>query len=110
MRHLLAFLIVLNMIFITVSSSVASATDLDNGEQIFTANCSACHIGGNNLIMPEKTLKSDILANNNMNSIEAITNQVKNGKNAMPAFGGRLSDEDISNVAKYVLDQSEKGW
>lgn len=98
------------MIFITVSSSVASATDLDNGEQIFTANCSACHIGGNNLIMPEKTLKSDILANNNMNSIEAITNQVKNGKNAMPAFGGRLSDEDISNVAKYVLDQSEKGW
>ena len=98
------------MIFIVGSNSVVSATDLDDGEQIFTANCAACHAGGNNAIMPEKTLKSDILAENNMNSIEAITNQVKNGKNAMPAFGGRLSDEDISNVAKYVLDQSEKGW
>jgi cytochrome c6 len=28
----------------------------------------------------------------------------------MPAFGGRLSDEDISNVATYVIKTSEAGW
>ena len=86
------------------------ASDLIAGEQIFSANCSACHAGGNNAIIPDKTLKKDALEENGMNSIAAITTQVKNGKNAMPAFGGRLADEDIDNVANYVLNQSEQGW
>nr|ATJ02825.1 cytochrome c553 [Porphyridium purpureum] len=86
------------------------AADIEHGEQIFTANCSACHAGGNNVIMPEKTLKKDALEANGMNSVSAITNQVTNGKNAMPAFGGRLADNDIEDVANYVLAQSVKGW
>ena len=45
-----------------------------------------------------------------MNSIDAITTQVTNGKGPMPAFGGRLSDDDIQNVANYVLSQSKTGW
>ena len=32
--------------------------------------------------------------------------QVTNGKNAMPAFGGRLSDEEIGDIAAYVIDQA----
>nr|AYR06564.1 cytochrome c553 [Rhodogorgon sp.] len=102
-------LILLVIIFSSFSLDVYAA-DLQAGEQIFSANCSACHAGGNNAIMPEKTLKKDVLELNNMNSISAITTQVKNGKNAMPAFGGRLADEDIENVANYVLNQSEQGW
>jgi cytochrome c6 len=86
------------------------AADIENGEKIFTANCSACHAGGNNVIMPEKTLKKDALESNGMKSVDAITYQVTNGKNAMPAFGGRLGDNDIEDVANYVLQQSEKGW
>ena len=91
-------------------SNPVLAADIDNGERIFTANCAACHAGGNNVIMPEKTLKKDILEANGMNTVSAITYQVTNGKNAMPAFGGRLSDTDIEDVASYVLSQSEKGW
>ena len=86
------------------------AADIENGEKIFTANCSACHAGGNNVIMPEKTLKKDALETNGMKSVDAITYQVTNGKNAMPAFGGRLADSDIEDVANYVLSQSDKGW
>lgn len=86
------------------------AADLEAGEQIFSANCAACHAGGNNAIMPEKTLQKQVLSDNGMNDIGAITNQVTNGKNAMPAFGGRLADDDINNVASYVLNQSEQGW
>jgi cytochrome c6 len=88
----------------------AQAADIENGERIFTANCAACHAGGNNVIMPEKTLKKDALETNGMKSVGAITYQVTNGKNAMPAFGGRLSDSDIEDVANYVLSQSDKGW
>lgn len=95
---------------IIIQPSYTLAVDLDNGERIFTANCTACHTGGNNVIMPEKTLKNDALKENGMNSLDAIEYQVTNGKNAMPAFGGRLSDSEIEDVANYVLSQSEKGW
>lgn len=105
-RILLVMFGLLNISFV----SRIEAADLEAGEQIFSANCSACHAGGNNAIMPEKTLKKDALFDNNMNSVDAIKNQVKNGKNAMPAFGGKLADEDIDNVANYVLTQSEQGW
>ena len=40
----------------------------------------------------------------------AVVKQVTNGKNAMPAFGGRLSDEDIANVASYVIATAKTGW
>ena len=110
MKKLSALLCFTITIILFCTVQVASAFDLVSGEQIFSANCSACHAGGNNAIMPEKTLKQDALEENGMNSIDAITTQVKNGKNAMPAFGGRLTDEDIDNVAHYVLNQSEKGW
>ena len=90
--------------------NVAEAADIGKGQEIFEANCSACHAGGNNVIMPDKNLRKEKLEENNMNSVKAITYQVTNGKNAMPAFGGRLADNDIEDVANYVLATSEKGW
>jgi len=104
------FLFPLTLMLAFTFSNQAFATDIENGERIFTANCAACHAGGNNVIMPEKTLKKDALEANGMNAVSAITYQVTNGKNAMPAFGGRLSDSDIEDVANYVLSQSEKNW
>lgn len=94
---------------LTLLQPVYSA-DLAAGEQVFSANCTACHAGGNNAIMVDKTLKQGALEENGMNSVEAIRNQVTNGKNAMPAFGGRLADSDISDVAYYVLNKAEQGW
>jgi cytochrome c6 len=80
------------------------------GQQIFNANCSACHIGGNNVIIANKTLKQDALEKYEMNSLDAIQNQVINGKNAMPSFKDRLTDEEVAAVASYVLRQAEAGW
>lgn len=110
MKRVLGLLLLVGTTCLFYTAPVVHAADLAAGEQVFSANCSACHAGGNNAIMPEKTLKKDALEENGMNSITAITTQVKNGKNAMPAFGGRLTDEDIDNVANYVLSQSEQGW
>jgi cytochrome c6 len=86
------------------------AADAAQGAKVFSANCAACHMGGNNVVMANKTLKKEALEQFAMNSAEAITTQVTNGKNAMPAFGGRLSADDIANVAAYVLSQADKGW
>jgi len=88
----------------------AWAADLDHGQQVFANSCVACHIGGGNVVNGAKTLKLADLEANGMASAEAITTQVTNGKNAMPAFKGRLSDADIADVAAYVLSQAEQGW
>ncbi|MEO0986218.1 MAG: c-type cytochrome [Cyanobacteria bacterium J06639_14] len=90
--------------------SPATAADLAQGAQVFASNCAACHAGGDNVVNGAKTLKIEALNQYEMASVEAIKNQVTNGKNAMPAFGGRLTDDQIASVATYVLDQAEKGW
>jgi cytochrome c6 len=95
---------------INFANNAYAETSIEAGEQIFNANCAACHSGGNNVLAPEKNLKKETLKENSMNSLSAITNQVTNGKNAMPAFGARLSDDDINNVASYVLSQAEQNW
>ncbi len=88
------------------------AADLENGKQVFLAqaNCTQCHRGGINTVVADKHLGKDALEKYNMDSLEAIARQVKNGKNAMPAYGRRLSEEQIRDVAAYVLSQAEKGW
>lgn len=62
--------------------------------------------------MPEKTLQLEALEEYLAGgvSVKSVVTQVTNGKNAMPAFGGRLSDEDIENVATYVINTAKAGW
>ena len=45
-----------------------------------------------------------------MLAADAIEYQVYNGKNRMPAFDGRLTEDEITNVAFYVVAQSQAGW
>lgn len=64
------------------------------------------------MIMPEKTLEKEALDQYlaGGRSAKSIITQVTNGKNAMPAFGGRLSDDEIADVAAYVIKSSDEGW
>lgn len=102
--------IIVLAIAVTLAIARPVAADTVNGAKVFSANCAACHLGGRNVVAAAKTLKKDALEKYNMNSMEAIVSQVHNGKNAMPAFKGRLKDDQIEDVAAYVLEQAEKGW
>jgi cytochrome c6 len=84
----------------------SNLSSFETGKTIFIANCSVCHLQGKNVIIPEKNLKLDTLQMNGMDNVDAIVYQVTNGKNGMPAFGGRLTEEDIEKVAIYVLKES----
>lgn len=110
MRKLLSIAFLAIALVAIVFSNPVQAADISSGAKIFNANCSACHIGGNNIIIANKTLKQEALEKYGMNSLEAIQKQVTNGKNAMPAFRGRLNEAQIEDVATYVLEQSQKGW
>ena len=112
MRRLLSLIAL--CLALVLGAAPSYAADAAHGAQVFSANCAACHIGGGNVVNAERTLKQDALeaylANYSADHESAITYQVTNGKNAMPAFGGKLSAGDIADVAAYVESQAAKGW
>jgi cytochrome c6 len=93
---------------ILLTSPAVAATS--NGAKIFNANCASCHAGGRNLVQKQKTLKKDALEKYGMYSLDAIAKQVTYGKNAMPAFRGRLNPLQIEDVSAYVLAQADNNW
>ena len=112
-----ALVLSISLNLLGVSAAFAASTpavDLEHGGQLFSANCAACHMGGGNVISASRTLsQSDLQAHLNEygdDHIEAIEHQIENGKNAMPSFEGKLSEQDIIDVAAYVELKAEKGW
>ncbi|MGD9736201.1 MAG: cytochrome c [Solirubrobacterales bacterium] len=79
----------------------ASGGDPEAGAEVFATNCSACHgedghggAGGPDLTTMPK-------AQNEPAAIEQVTN----GGGGMPPFGGQLSEEEIQNVAAFVVQK-----
>jgi len=98
------------LVLLAYPNQVWSIESNNFGKTLFQNNCSVCHLGGNNIIIPEKNLKKQTLEENGMNTISAISYQIINGKNGMPAFGGRLTDSEVMEIASYVLEQAEKNF
>jgi glucose dehydrogenase/cytochrome c5 len=71
------------------------------GEEVFAENCSTCHgatgHGGNG----GPDLRTMPLAKTEAGAIEQVTN----GGGGMPAFKGSLSEEEIADVAAYVVEK-----
>ena len=118
MQRLLLLLILTIFLFINNFTSpamgfappLAIAAEINHGAQVFSVHCAGCHINGGNIIRRGKNLKKSALKRYGMDSIEAVTAIVTNGKNNMPAYADRLTSEEIQEVAAYVLEQAETGW
>ena len=93
-----------------LARTLTKAPDIEDGAKVFANVCSACHLGGYNAVNPPKTLQMATLEANGMFAADAIEYQVINGKNNMPAFGGRLTDDEITDAAYYVIYQTQQGW
>jgi cytochrome c6 len=109
-NRFLIFFISLQFFYLFPCFINVKAISLQNGKEHFNQNCNVCHLGGNNIIIPEKSLKKDALEENGMNTISAISYQILNGKNGMPAFEGRLQEIEIETIANYVLEESNHNF
>jgi len=73
--------------------------DAAAGEAIFADTCGSCHTleeaGTSGTVGPN--LDDSTL------DLQAVVEQVTNGGGAMPPFGGQLSEEEIQNVAAFVV-------
>ncbi|MBE9004283.1 c-type cytochrome [Fortiea sp. LEGE XX443] len=107
---LIQLLCLIILLLTTTFTLPVSANDLANGSQIFSVHCAGCHINGGNIIRRGKNLKKQALKKYGMDSIEAITSIVTNGKSNMSAYKDRLTEKEIQDVAAYVLEQAAKDW
>jgi mono/diheme cytochrome c family protein len=75
--------------------------DAEAGATVFSTNCAACHgeTGHGGAGGPDLTTMP--LAQTEEGAIQQVTN----GGGGMPPFGGTLSDEEIENVAAYVVHE-----
>ena len=86
------------------------------GAVIFETKCVACHEGGGNVLQRGKTLFPAALAANGYATEDAIASLLVNGKGQMPKYQGaipsvsKLTDEEIREVAAFVLQQAEAEW
>lgn len=110
-----AAVLILTLVFVEISSNLQTAladtaTNPATAAEVFSVNCAGCHINGGNIIRRGKNLKQKALKRYSMDSIDNIANLVANGKNIMPAYKDRLSEQQILEVSAYVLSQAEKDW
>jgi alcohol dehydrogenase (cytochrome c) len=82
------------------SAEAGGAPDAEAGKEVFAENCSICHgatgMGGNG--------GPDLTTMPKAKEQKGAEEQVTNGGGGMPAFSGTLSEEEIKNVAAYVVE------
>ena len=110
LHKIIKLILVTCLIFTSAIAQPAIAADIANGAKIFDIHCAGCHENGGNIVRRGKTLKRKALKKYGMDSLEAITSIVTNGKSNMSAYKDRLTTEQIQDVSAYVLEQAEKDW
>jgi cytochrome c553 len=83
----------------TEGSKEASAGDAAAGGEVFAEHCAGCHGEDGHGGPGGPDLTTMPLAQTEKGAVQQVTN----GGGGMPAFGDQLSEEEISNVAAFVV-------
>jgi mono/diheme cytochrome c family protein len=88
----------------TVPTTPEVKADPAAGKQVFdTAGCKSCHVladaGASGTVGPNLDEAKPPL--------ELVVDRVTNGKGVMPAFAGQLSQQQIADVAAYVVQATQ---
>jgi mono/diheme cytochrome c family protein len=82
------------------TAEAGGAPNAEAGKEVFAEQCSVCHgadgLGGNG--------GPDLTTMPKAKEQAGAEEQVTNGGGGMPAFKGTLSEEEIANVAAYVVE------
>ena len=70
--------------------------DAAAGKTTYDANCATCHGADGSGTAAGPNIKSE-------SNAEEIVDKIINGDGAMPAFGDKLSDQEIADTLGYVL-------
>jgi mono/diheme cytochrome c family protein len=90
--------------FTPAATSTPHGSGNANGASLFTQNCASCHTLA--AAHAKGTVGPDL--DQLKPSKAVVVRQVTNGGGGMPAFGGRLSTEQIDAIAAYVAGASRR--
>ncbi|TAK36640.1 MAG: c-type cytochrome [Chloroflexota bacterium] len=82
-------------------ASVLSPEAVAKGKEVFAKNCTACHGETRDRIPTCKLADKDWVT---QKGEAGLTNSVTNGKGGMPAWAGKLSNDEIKSVVSFLLD------
>ena len=81
------------------------------GETVYKQKCQVCHSanGSGDTVMGKKLGAKDLKSAEIQKLTDAeITNVVKNGKDKMKGFEGKLTNDEIKSVVAYVRDLAKQ--
>jgi len=81
------------------------------GESLFKTKCQVCHApdGSGDTVMGKKLGAKDLKSAEVQKQSDAeITNVIKNGKDKMKGFEGKLSNDEIKTLVTYVRELAKK--
>jgi len=85
-----------------VPAAPADDAQLVLGREVYASNCQACHgADGGGATGPR--LNDGVMELNYPDPADAFT-VIANGKDRMPAFSGKLSDEEIEAVVRFTRE------
>jgi len=90
----------LTFLLLLLSSGISYASDPGKGGRLYAMQCASCHGASGTSVMPgapsfsrgERMMQPDAI----------LLSSIQTGKNAMPAYRGILSDQDILDVIAYL--------
>jgi mono/diheme cytochrome c family protein len=91
----------------------AGTRELAAGRTIFERKCASCHnSNGDGKTMTGRRFKYANLIDGvwrSDGSVAAIEHQIRKGRDPMPKFEGKLTDEEIRDTAAYVRELARRG-
>ena len=88
-----------------LASFVAPTLAQDSAADVYTAKCKMCHGADGQGNTPAGKIAKIVSFKDssvvNASDVDLIP-IIKNGKNKMPAFAGKLSDDQISSLVVYI--------
>jgi mono/diheme cytochrome c family protein len=86
---------------------------VEAGRRIYERKCASCHgpLGDGNTVTASKFPYANLIDGvwRSEGTPEVIERQIREGRDPMPKFEGKLTDEEIRQTVSFVLELSRQG-
>ena len=87
------------------------ASNIRDGQDIFKNVCASCHVRGGLVVTKgSKSLKISDLEQRGIADVDSIRKIANEGIGFMKGYKNKLKGEEDKVLAKWLLQQSKKGW
>ena len=99
--------IMLGLLVMVTFAGIASAQDAAAGKGLFATKCAICHgadASANTTMGKSMKIRNFHMPEVQKQSDAELTTIITKGKNKMPAFEGKLTSEQMSQVVAYIRE------